>query len=151
LLGGASAGTSWDFAVARFTPNGLLDSTFGNAGVARLDLAGRTDQVYDLAVQPDGGIIAVGTSTAPGGNPEMAVARFTSAGTIDASFNGGQGWLVRGFGGNAFANSVSIQPVTPANPGDAAFRIVVAGDVAVNQATVLGYTAAGSPDPAFAN
>jgi uncharacterized delta-60 repeat protein len=55
-------GTSNDnFALARYTPEGILDSTFGTAGTVTTNLGG-TDQLHALALQPDGAIVAVGES-----------------------------------------------------------------------------------------
>ena len=62
-----------DFAVFRYTPDGVLDQGFGQAGVASLDFDGREDRVQAVALQPDGKILAVGQSEA-----DFALARFNS-------------------------------------------------------------------------
>ncbi|MGH9034911.1 MAG: delta-60 repeat domain-containing protein, partial [Acidimicrobiia bacterium] len=51
-----------DFAVVRFDPNGRLETSFGNGGVATADFAGRQDRVAALILQPDGKLVAVGSS-----------------------------------------------------------------------------------------
>ena len=60
-----------DFAVVRYDPNGRLDPSFGRDGLATFDFGGREDRTHGLALQPDGGIVAVGQS-----ETNFAVARF---------------------------------------------------------------------------
>ncbi|MEW6476657.1 MAG: hypothetical protein AB1679_30720 [Actinomycetota bacterium] len=63
-----------DFAVFRYDGQGFFDPTFGRAGVTSFDFQGREDRVHDLALQPDGKIVAVGQSEA-----DFAVARFNAS------------------------------------------------------------------------
>ena len=63
-----------DFAVARFNSNGTPDAGFGTAGVTAVPLAGTNGQLQDLALQPDGKIVAVGRSTT-GSQSQFAVIR----------------------------------------------------------------------------
>ncbi|MDJ0770625.1 MAG: Ig-like domain-containing protein, partial [Ilumatobacter sp.] len=65
--------------LAKLTPDGQVDGTFGIGG----GVTG-TGRFYDLVVQPDGKIVAVGES---GGDP--SVARFAADGTPDATFGTG--------------------------------------------------------------
>ena len=60
-----------DFAVFRYGADGLLDTSFGRAGVATFDFGGREDRVRAVALQPDGKIVAVGQSEA-----DFALVRF---------------------------------------------------------------------------
>lgn len=60
-----------DFAVVRYDPEGRLDLSFGHGGLATFDFGGREDRTHALALQPDGGIVAVGQS-----ETNFAVARF---------------------------------------------------------------------------
>lgn len=69
--GQVATGTSADLAVVRYDPQGRLDPAFGNAGLATFDFQGREDRTHALALQPDGGIVAVGQS-----ETDFAVARF---------------------------------------------------------------------------
>src|SRR5689334_9657955 len=69
-----------------------LDPSFGVGGYVILDIDGSFDQFQDLAVQPDGKIIAAGHgSLSFETNP--IVARFTSDGVLDPSFNS-TGWAL---------------------------------------------------------
>lgn len=52
-----------DFGIARYLPDGTIDTTFGNQGsLERVDFFGAIDDAEDLAVQPDGKIVAVGSA-----------------------------------------------------------------------------------------
>lgn len=74
----AEAGS--DFALARLTANGLVDSSFGSGSLVSLDF-GDNDAVLDLGLYPDGRILAGGYSSVA-----LALARINGDGTPDASF-----------------------------------------------------------------
>jgi len=106
-----------DFILVRLEGNGELDSSFGEAGVSTTDLSGENDVLADLANQPDGKIVAVGTvfdsdfPFDPFGN--VLVQRYNPDGTPDLSF-GMQGWIMTdildGSGEADAGRSVVIQP-----------------------------------------
>ncbi len=53
-----------DFALARYKPDGSLDTGFGSGGKVLTDFdPGRRDSAYDIALQGDGKIVAVGESS----------------------------------------------------------------------------------------
>jgi uncharacterized delta-60 repeat protein len=83
-----------DFALARYNPNGSLDTSFGSGGKVTTDFFGDTDLLSDIVLQDNGKIIAVGTSenVQPGRiNIDFAMARYDSDGGLDSSFgNGGK-------------------------------------------------------------
>lgn len=68
LIAGGSAhdGAGHDaFALARYTADGRLDPTFGNGGVVVRQFGAGTDarsSIRALAVEPDGGVVAVGSA-----------------------------------------------------------------------------------------
>lgn len=64
------------FALARYNTDGSLDSAFGNGGLVTTDISG---EVTALALQPDGKVIAGGSST---------ILRYNSDGSIDPTFGG---------------------------------------------------------------
>lgn len=69
-----------------------LDPSFGTGGYVTLDVDGSFDQFKEVAVQPDGKIVVAGhASYAFETNP--LVARFTSDGVLDPTFNG-TGWAL---------------------------------------------------------
>jgi uncharacterized delta-60 repeat protein len=97
-----------DFALARYDTSGALDPTFGAGGRVRTDFGGRFDEALAVAVQPDGRIVVAGSSSDASGS-DMAVARYTSDGTLDASFEG-DGLALVDFGSEASARAVALQP-----------------------------------------
>ncbi len=81
-----SIGLNTDFALARFNTNGTLDNTFGVGGKVITSVGGE-DQAYQVALQSDGKIIVVGTSSL-GSDYGYSLARYNSDGTLDTSFDG---------------------------------------------------------------
>ncbi|HEX7185078.1 MAG TPA: delta-60 repeat domain-containing protein [Thermoanaerobaculia bacterium] len=71
----------YDFALARYTPGGLLDTSFGAAGRVTTDFFGLTDQGYAAASQPDGRIVVAGYATEPDPSRigQFALARYLGA------------------------------------------------------------------------
>jgi uncharacterized delta-60 repeat protein len=78
-----------DFALARYNPDGSLDPSFASSGTVLTDLTG-VDDLQAVAIQPDGKIVAVGTSeptwATPGGSLNSALARYTPDGRVDPGF-----------------------------------------------------------------
>lgn len=62
--------------VARFTPEGVLDSAFGTAGVATTGESAVEGTVVDLALQGDGYVVLAGYGANPGGD---LLARFVAS------------------------------------------------------------------------
>ena len=138
VLGGYTAvpgGT--DFAFARLTPSGALDSTFSGDGIQTVDV-GSADDAWGVAVQPDGKIVAVG--------PGFTVLRLLADGQLDPRF--GTGGVVQ----------TTLRD--PSLRDDAAAvlvrngKIVVAGtadspDFTTADFAVVRYLADGRPDPTF--
>jgi uncharacterized delta-60 repeat protein len=57
----------FDFAAARFFPNGVLDPSFGEGGVATLDIPGDGfDLARDVAVDPQGRVLVAGIAIKTG-------------------------------------------------------------------------------------
>jgi uncharacterized delta-60 repeat protein len=88
---GAPDAEATEFALRRSNANGTPDSTFGVGGraVRNPDPARRFSIVSDVAVLPDGKILAAGIHSGTGllgTNPPMAVARYNADGTPDLSF-----------------------------------------------------------------
>ena len=69
----------------RLNTDGSLDASFDSDGTAIV--SGLTsDRAYAMAIQPDGKIVAVGQAF-NGSNMDIAVVRFNSDGSPDASFD----------------------------------------------------------------
>ena len=67
--------------VRRYNSNGTVDGTFTSP------LTNSSDEIYKLAVLPDGKIIVVGTFTTIGGQARGRIARLNADGTLDTTFN----------------------------------------------------------------
>jgi len=101
------------FALVRFLPDGRLDRSFGTNGVVRTMFARYgAGRAYDVAVQPDGKIIAVGMRFLGNDaqNDEVfAIARYLPDGKLDRSFSrDGLASVDFGFG-DADASAVAVQ------------------------------------------
>jgi uncharacterized delta-60 repeat protein len=115
--GNAVGTTTFDFAVARYNPDGSVDTSFGNGGRVTTDLSADQDFGENLALQPDGKIVVVGQMTSATVY-DLAIVRYTTDGSLDTSFGTG-GSLTTDFNGSGdLGKDVAIQ---------ADGKIVVAG------------------------
>lgn len=107
VLAGYTLGEHPDIALARFTPAGALDPTFGGDGRVVTDLGGN-DYAFDIAIQSDGGIVIVGERNAAA--DRALVQRYRPNGELDDGF-GGDGTVLTGFGRRfQSANALAIAP-----------------------------------------
>jgi uncharacterized delta-60 repeat protein len=96
------------FAVARYRANGTLDPTFSGDGRLTTDFTPGFDSAQDVAIQPDGKIVAAGT-TGEGTDPAFALARYEGDGTLDPTFSD-NGKLTTQFPfGEDIAHGVALQ------------------------------------------
>jgi uncharacterized delta-60 repeat protein len=85
------------FAVARYNPNGTLDTTFGagKTGIVLTNIVTATDissgfeQAYKVAIQGDGKIVVFGDAVKENSQSYFALVRYTTTGGLDASFGNG--------------------------------------------------------------
>lgn len=84
LVGHSSGG---NFILRRHLPTGAPDTAFGTAGVVTAD-AGSTEELYDLAFQADGKVIAAGASQVGPLRTDFLAVRYLTNGTLDTSFSG---------------------------------------------------------------
>jgi uncharacterized delta-60 repeat protein len=109
-----------DFALARYRPDGTLDSTFSNDGKVLTDFnRGSDEEALTLALQPDGKLVVAGLSEASG-SMDFALARYLPNGTLDATF-GGDGTVLTDFDGGSSDTGIALA----IQPRDG--RLVVAG------------------------
>lgn len=102
-------GSSDDIYLARYTTSGLLDTAFGTDGIAVTNIGGNYDNAYGLVIDSMGRILVAG-STISNGNEDMIVARYQSSGSLDASFDNGDGIVAVSLGSQSdIANSVALQ------------------------------------------
>jgi uncharacterized delta-60 repeat protein len=140
-----------DFALARYNTNGTLDSTFGSGGKVETDFGQKAeDDAYDLAIQPDGKIVVLGTTVVTMGGVSQSVyalARYNPNGTLDTTFGPNKnGLLVTTIDSAGIsAMGIAIQPdgkidlaVTSKSPGSTN-----------TQAVLVRYDSDGSLDTSF--
>jgi uncharacterized delta-60 repeat protein len=99
VAGSGGGGRLYAFGVARYLPNGSLDSGFGDGGGAHVRLEHYShigDFGTALALQPNRRMVVAGTADFRGGNPRFGVARFMSDGALDRAF-GTNGSTITGF------------------------------------------------------
>ena len=85
VAGSSSSGGSTDFALARYTPAGALDTSFGFGGKVITPIGAGADRCTSMAIQSDGNIILAGYSH-NGSNNDFALARYTPSGALDTTF-----------------------------------------------------------------
>lgn len=144
VSGGAASDTRHSkIAIARYDPDGTLDSSFGGDGKVTTALG---DWAYanGIGVQSDGKIVAAGIAFSPGPGERFGVVRYNADGTLDATFSG-DGAAITGFTGkDDAALELAIQPDD---------KVVVAGMAAGttrNQKyAVARYDTDGSLDSSF--
>jgi uncharacterized delta-60 repeat protein len=109
VVGGSSQNErSFDFALARYDSNGILDSAFGSGGKVTLDFFGREDEALAMAVQSDGKIVAAGYVGGAGQLEDFGLARFNADGSVDSTF-GTNGKVATDFGFSDKILAVVIQ------------------------------------------
>jgi uncharacterized delta-60 repeat protein len=143
IVVGGTSGTG--FALARYNPAGTLDSGFGTSGTLNTSFgSGGAANVAAALVQPDGKIVAVGTTSDTNGSSTFAVARYTPTGALDSSFgSGGQKVTPAGTGQKVAASCALLLPDGRVIAGG------VASDAGKYKIALSAYTAQGAPDPSF--
>ena len=104
VVGGFSGKHS---AIARYSASGSLDLTFGVGGKIVAPITADRDGIEDVAVQPDGKLVAVGYFTI-GSIDWFVVLRYLANGQLDATF--GVGGKAEPPIGNADASAIALQP-----------------------------------------
>lgn len=107
VVGVKITSTTRFFALARYNSNGKLDTTFAGTGKKVFDFSGSGNPNYGLNVEiqkSDGKIVVCGIS-----NGDFALARLTTVGKLDTTFNG-TGKVTIDFGGDDGCRGLAIQP-----------------------------------------
>lgn len=114
-----------DMSIARFTPTGALDTTFDGDGKATVSFGSTSDYAWAVHRQATDGKLVLTGSTQTASGRRVALARFNSNGSLDASFDG-DGRLITSIAG--FATSATLEPAVPGPRGEGQpEKIVVAG------------------------
>jgi uncharacterized delta-60 repeat protein len=143
-VGVTGANDIGDFAIARYQPTGPPDPEFSvdGDGQQTTDFSDGADQAHAVAIQPADQKIVVAGLAGPPGESDFALARYTTAGSLDPSFSAPDGKLTTDFGGVSFADDVAVQ-----SDG----KILVAGtdNAATGDFAVARYNTDGSLDTSF--
>jgi uncharacterized delta-60 repeat protein len=121
-------------ALARYTPRGALDSSFGRGGKIQPSFCSA------VALQADSKVVVAGTNVAHGSRG-FGLARYNRDGTLDLSFGNG-GKVVIGFGA-ALSPELSAVAIQPDG------KIVAAGEAGFSDFALARFTSAGQLDPTF--
>src|SRR4051794_35190328 len=128
----SNADYTTDFALARYTANGVLDASFGVNGIVTTDFSD-DDEARSITLQRDKIIVAGYTFSNATENEDFALARYTADGVLDSSF-GENGKVLTDFNNlYDYATSIALQ-------GE---KIIVGGSA------LLRYTADGILDSSF--
>ena len=148
IVGDRAYGNDVSFVVAHLAIDSSLDSSFGTAGLASIDITptpttgSTTKFARDIALQADGKILVAGEDWSNGRN-RFALVRFDQAGNVDSSFSQ-DGFVTEGFGfDSALGESLIVQ---------ADGKIVVAGTAFNGVATdfaIARYNPDGTLDAGF--
>lgn len=85
VVGHATNGSTYDFAMVRYNTDGSLDTNFGSAGKVLTALGSSADYAEGVVVQGDGKIVVAGYSN-NGSDNDFAVVRYNADGSLDTSF-----------------------------------------------------------------
>lgn len=131
---------SYNFALARYTPDGSLDPGFGTSGIIN-DARFLGGAAHTIVLQPDGKLVAAGDSY-----PACAVRRYQTDGAPDPTFgaNGATSTSISGIQ-SCWITALVLQPDG---------KLVAAGAAYVDdyfrwQFALVRYDADGSLDPSF--
>jgi uncharacterized delta-60 repeat protein len=101
------------FALARYEPDGSLDSTFGSGGKVTTSV-GQGSAAFSVALQADGKIVAGGFALVYGPADELggefALVRYGTDGTLDGAFGSGGKVTTEVGTGDGSINAVAIRP-----------------------------------------
>ena len=79
-------GNDYDFALARYFPNGALDNSFGNKnGIVITQIGMSSEAAFSVAIQSDRKIVAAGYSN-NGNDSDFALVRYNPSGSLDNTF-----------------------------------------------------------------
>jgi len=99
-----------NFAVAQYTSNGVLDTSFSTDGITQIDFGSCCQSANKVILQPNDKIITIGYANTESSDSDFLLARLTSDGSLDPTFGAG-GKVRTSFGDlNGGANGAVLQP-----------------------------------------
>ncbi|MFH1114214.1 MAG: cadherin-like domain-containing protein, partial [Pseudomonadota bacterium] len=136
-----SSTSLYRWAVARYTADGILDTSFDADGVAVITSMSTYWGAESVAIQADGKIVAAGYG--PGNN--FAVVRFNTDGTLDtAGFGGGDGIVTND---TAILQNTYAPDCSVAIQADG--KILIAGTTTYSDFCLVRLNSDGTPDTTF--
>lgn len=143
ISGATWNGSNYDYVVLRYNVDGTLDNSFaGGQGFATLDF-GDEDDAWGMSLQADGKIVLAG-EVKTGSDFSFGIVRYTSNGTLDNSFGGGDGIVTSALG----SQSAKAWAVNVLADG----KIVAVGERSIGSKddfAVVRFNSNGTFDPTF--
>ncbi len=100
-------------ALMRVNPDGTIDTSFGGGGLVTTSLGGNRDSLLDVAIQPDGKIVAAGgVFLTVNNSSDFALLRFNADGSLDTTFDL-DGKILTSFAGGSTQDNVSAMALQP--------------------------------------
>jgi uncharacterized delta-60 repeat protein len=130
------------FAVARYNPDGSLDTTFSHDGMVTLDF-GDNAEANAVAVLPNNDVVVAGYAAQPSTGLDYALVRYTDKGKLDPSFGTGGIVTTDFFGSDDEIGGIAVQPNG---------KLVVAGSTSnngISEFSVARYNFNGTLDQSF--
>ena len=149
VAGYTSDSGGYGFMLIRLTSRGALDTSFGTHGVVKTFFgpagSAADGSASDLALQPDGKIVAVGYGRMGADAYGFAAARYKPNGALDTSFgSGGKATVSVGDEDTSYAYRVALQPDGKILVAGRAYNTDTSADMAA-----IRLTPAGKLDPSF--
>ena len=146
VAGYTDTGIQYKFALVRYNTDGSLDTTFDGDGIVTTPMGAVDDEVFALAIQGDGKLVAAGFSSQGSPSPyEFALARYTTSGSLDPTFGTGGKVLTAVGTSDDEINAVAIQG--DGKPVAAGFSF--SSKLGQYEFAVARYTTDGDPDLTF--
>jgi uncharacterized delta-60 repeat protein len=143
IVGGSNYnGSVNQIILGRFNVDGSDDTSFGSSGVTLTSISNNA-LINKIVLDNDGNIFAAG-KTGQNPNEKFVLAKYTSSGNLDTTFNT-TGYVLTTIGASPVANDIKIQ---------ADNKIVLGGASSnnnVNQFALIRYNTDGSLDSTFGN
>ena len=131
------------FSISAVAQPGTWDQTFGTGGFVTTDIGGLQDKCYSILIQSDDKIVVAGYSMNSSNNTDFSLARYTSNGALDVTFDTDGKTVLDFANSNDYAYSAAMQ-----DDG----KFVLAGfmyNVSDPDFAVARFNADGSPDNSF--
>ncbi len=136
--------------IARYLPNGTLDSSFSGDGKLIVDTGGASSFAKNavVALTADGSILLAGAGPAPDGSGrgDLLLAKLEPDGDLDPTFGGGDGVATLDIDGRDDAASIAVAPDGKILVGIDACAVGLTTDC---NPALARFTAVGELDPSF--